>query len=110
MAKIISIDEQFQHFLTDLKDSFWGDLEAKTRLVWKQFLEAESKWMRHLYMGYESYERGPRPTAGYRNGYYERDFVTRFGTLRLRIARPGRRASFPPVWTSSSVGRRRWRY
>ncbi len=87
MAKIISIDEQFQHFLTDLKDSFWGDLEAKTRLVWKQFLEAESKWMRHLYMGYESYERGPRPTAGYRNGYYERDFVTRFGTLRLRIAR-----------------------
>ncbi len=28
MAKIISIDEHFQHFLTDLKESFWGDLEA----------------------------------------------------------------------------------
>ena len=32
MAKIISIDEHFQHFPTDLKESFWGDLEARTRL------------------------------------------------------------------------------
>lgn len=24
----------------------------------------------------------------YRNGYYERDFVTGFGTIRLRIAHP----------------------
>jgi len=96
MAKIISIDEHFQHFLADLKESFWGDLEAKTKLAWKQFLEAESERMRHLYMGYESYERGPRLAAGYRNGYYERDFVTRFGTLRLRIART-RDKSFLPA-------------
>ena len=87
MAKISSIDEHLQHFLTDLKESIWGDLEAKTRLAWKQFLEAESERMRNLYLGYESYERGPQAVAGYRNGYYERDFVTRFGTLRLRIAR-----------------------
>ncbi len=96
MAKIISIDEHFQHFPTDLKESFWGDLEARTRLSWKQFLEAESERMRNLYMGYESYERGPRPAAGYRNGYYERDFLTRFGTLRLRIART-RGKSFLPA-------------
>ncbi len=32
----------------------------------------------------------------YRNGYYERDFVTRFGTIRLRIART-REKSFLPV-------------
>jgi len=25
----------------------------------------------------------------YRNGFYERDYVTRFGTIRLRIARTG---------------------
>ena len=31
----------------------------------------------------------------YRNGYYERDFVTRFGTIRLRIARTGRRVFCP---------------
>jgi putative transposase len=96
MAKIISIDEHFQHFLADLKESFWGDLEARTRQTWKQFLEAESERMRNLYMGYESYERGPRQVAGYRNGYYERDFVTRFGTLRLRIART-RDKSFLPA-------------
>jgi putative transposase len=96
MAKIISIDEHFQHFLSDLKESFWGDLEQRTQRAWKQFLEAESERMRHQYMGYESYERGPRPAAVYRNGYYERDFVTRFGTLRLRIART-RDKSFLPA-------------
>jgi transposase-like protein len=32
----------------------------------------------------------------YRNGYYERDFVSRFGTIRLRIART-REQSFLPV-------------
>jgi len=96
MAKIISIDEHFQHFLTDLKESFWGDLEGKTRLAWKQFLDAESERMRDRYAVLDSYERGPRPTAHYRNGYYERDFVTRFGTLRLRIARTRDKSFLPP--------------
>lgn len=96
MAKIVSITDQFQHFLDDLKDSFWGDLEHKTRLAWKQVLESESARMRNLYLACESYERGPRPAGGYRNGYYERDFVTRFGSLRLRIART-RGKSFLPA-------------
>jgi putative transposase len=96
MAKITSITEHFQHFLNDLKESFWGDLEAKTRLAWKQFFEAESARMRNLYAGCESYERTRRPAGGYRNGYYERDFVTRFGTIRLRIAR-ARGKSFLPA-------------
>ncbi len=96
MAKIVSITDHFQHFLNDLKDSFWGDLEQKTHLAWKQFLESESARMRNLYLACESYERGPRPAGGYRNGYYERDFVTRFGTLRLRIART-RGKSFLPA-------------
>ena len=95
MAKIVSITEHFLHFLSDVKESFWGDLELRTRLAWKQFFESESERMRNLSMGYESYERGPRPAGGYRNGYYERDFVTRFGTLRLRIAR-SRGKSFLP--------------
>lgn len=33
----------------------------------------------------------------YRNGYYTRDFVTRFGTLRLRIARTRKRSFLPEV-------------
>ena len=35
----------------------------------------------------EAYQRRRGRQQPYRNGYYERDFVTRFGTLRLRIAR-----------------------
>lgn len=95
MAKIVSISEHFQHFLADLKESFWGDLEGRTQQAWKHFLEAESERMRDQYMVRDSYERGPGPSHGYRNGYYERDFVTRFGTIRLRIART-RDKSFLP--------------
>jgi hypothetical protein len=45
MAKItpIRVSEQFEHFLKDLKESFWGDLYGKTRLAWKQF------WRRSRY-------------------------------------------------------------
>jgi putative transposase len=95
MAKIVSIGEHFQHFLSDLKESFWGDLEKKTQLAWKRFLEAESERLRDRYAVLDSYERGPRPPSQYRNGYYERDFVTRFGAIRLRIART-RDKSFLP--------------
>jgi putative transposase len=96
MAKIVSITEHFEHFLADLKDSFWGDLEARTRLSWKRFFETESERLRRAYAVRDSYERGPRGPGRYRNGYYERDFVTRFGTLRLRIART-RGKSFLPA-------------
>jgi len=96
MAKIVSITEHFEHFLNDLKDSFWGDLEARTKLTWKRFFESESERLRNAYAVRDSYERGPRRAGQYRNGYYERDFVTRFGTLRLRIART-RGKSFLPA-------------
>ena len=45
----------------------------------------------------DSYERGPRRPSQYRNGYYERDFVTRFGSLRQRIARARDRSFLPPA-------------
>jgi putative transposase len=96
MAKIVSITEHFQHFLTDLKESFWGDLEARTKLSWKRLFESESERLRDAYAVRDSYERGPRRPGQYRNGYYERDFVTRFGTIRLRIAR-ARGKSFLPA-------------
>jgi hypothetical protein len=43
MAKIVSITEHFQHFLTDLKESFWGDLEQKTQFAFKRLLKEESE-------------------------------------------------------------------
>jgi putative transposase len=87
MAKVTPISEQFQHWLEDLKEGFWGDLYGQTRLAWKKFFEADSARQRDQYCGAGWHERREEVQPDYRNGYYERDFVTRFGTLRLRIAR-----------------------
>jgi transposase-like protein len=95
MGKVTPITEQFQHFVRDLKESFWGDLYGKTRRAWEQLWEEESRRARDRYLVRESYERVEEGRRGYRNGYYERDFVTRLGTLRLKIAR-SREGSFRP--------------
>ena len=95
MAKVTPITEHFQHFLADLKDSFWGDLYGETKQAWKRFFEAESARARDRMAARESYERRQNRRQPYRNGFYERDFVTRFGTIRLRIAR-SREQSFLP--------------
>ena len=96
MAKIIAIDEHFQHFLAELKESIWGDLYGQTRQSWQKFFQLQSERERDRYSGAGRYERRGRKRRVYRNGYYERDFVTRFGTIRLRIART-REKSFLPV-------------
>jgi putative transposase len=96
MAKVTPITEQFQHFVKDLQESFWGDLYGKTQQAWKRFWEEESARERARYCGTEWYEREEEKRQDYRNGFYERDIVTRLGTLRLRIAR-ARGKSFLPA-------------
>ena len=90
MAKItpIRVTEQFTAFLSELRDSFWGDVYGQTRLAWKQFWEAQSARERDSYMKSGWYDRvEPELRSDYRNGFYERDYVTRLGTIRIRIAR-----------------------
>ena len=96
MAKVTPITEQFQHFVRDLKETFWGDLYGKTRRDWERFWEEESRRERDRYLVTESYERAGEKRRGYRNGYYVRDFVTRLGTLRVRVARSRERSFRPP--------------
>jgi putative transposase len=96
MAKIIRIEEHFQHFLSELKDSFWGDLYGQTRQAWKKMLELESERLRDRYAGWPQHGRGKRQEGRYRNGYYLRGFATVFGTIQLRIAR-ARGKSFLPA-------------
>src|ERR1039457_1876077 len=96
MAKVTPISEQFQHFLQEMKESFWENLYGQTRQAWKKYFEAESERLRDLYSGWAAYERRATAKRDYRNGYYERDFVTRFGTLRLRIARTRGKNFLPP--------------
>jgi transposase-like protein len=95
MAKIIPITEHYQHFLAEMKESFWGDVYGETKLAWKRLLEADSERQRDRYAVRDSYERRRHRRQPYRNGFYERDFVTRLGTIRLRIART-RGKSFLP--------------
>jgi transposase-like protein len=95
VAKITPITEHYQHFLADMKESFWGDVYGETQLAWKRFLELDSERQRDRYTVREAYRRRGSRGQPYRNGYYERDFVTRFGTLRLRVART-REKSFLP--------------
>ena len=95
MAKIIPITEHYQHFLEEMKESFWGDVYGQTRQMWKERLEEDSRRQRDCYAVREVYQRRSSRREPYRNGYYERDFVTRLGTIRLRIART-RGKSFLP--------------
>jgi putative transposase len=97
MAKITCITEQFQHFVSELKESFWGELYGETKQAWKRFFELESERQRDRYAGWDRYGRGERKPSRYRNGYYQRDFVTRFGTIRLRIARARGKSFLPPA-------------
>jgi hypothetical protein len=91
MAKIIPITEHYQHFLEEMKESFWGDVYGETKLAWKRLLEADSERQRDRYAVRDSYERRAHRRQPYRNGYYERDFVTRrFCAARARVRPTGR--------------------
>jgi putative transposase len=87
MAKVTPITEQYQHFVQQQRENFWGDVYRHVQLELKKFLEAISERERQRYCVVDSHERDGEARRDYRNGYYERDWVTRFGTIRLRIAR-----------------------
>lgn len=96
MAKVTPITEHFQHFVADLKESFWGDLQGQALKAAQKFFELLSQRQRDLYMVSPSYSR-KKPRIDYRNGYYRRSFVTRFGTMILRIARTRKKNFLPDV-------------
>jgi hypothetical protein len=50
MAKVTPISEHFQHFVAELQDSFWGDLERRTQQAAQRFFDALSERQRDLYM------------------------------------------------------------
>jgi putative transposase len=95
MAKVTEITEHFQHFVSELQDSFWGDMYGRTRVAWQQFWNTESLRARDQWMELDPYQRADGERE-YRNGFYERDYVTRMGTIRLRIARTRNKNFLPP--------------
>jgi putative transposase len=93
MGRVIPMTEQYQHFVREVRENFWGDLYGRTRQFWKDFWEEQSRRERERYLGVKDYERGVE--REYRNGFYQRHFVTIFGTLVLRIARARSRSFLP---------------
>jgi len=95
MGKVTPITEQFQHFVADLKESFWGDLYGQTRQAWKRFLDQQSMRERDRYLKVGWYERAEEPEREYRNGFYEREYSTIVGPMRLRVARSRKKGFLP---------------
>ena len=96
MAKLQRNSEQVQHYFDELKDQFWGDANKLAKNAFKKFLDDWSERERDQFVGLRRYERyDPDKCPDYRNGYYERDWVTVFGTVRLRIARTRGKAFLP---------------
>ncbi len=94
MTTLAPWTEQWQHFASEIREQFWSDLTRHTRQSWQDFLSRVSVEARDRYLGVREYERSPERTDA-RNGFYERDFVTRLGTLRVRVARTRQRAFLP---------------
>ena len=91
--------QRFQVFVRDLQESFWGDFQGRTRELLKRLLEADAEQQMADYLGLKWHERATeeQPRVDYRNGFYERDYVTPLGIIRLRIPRT-RQRSFLPRW------------
>lgn len=90
--------ERFEGFVRDLQESFWGDFQGRTRQALKQLMEKDAEQQMAEYLGLKWHERAePAERVDYRNGFYERDYLTPLGTLRLRIPRT-RKRSFLPRW------------
>jgi hypothetical protein len=96
VAEVIPITEHFQLFVRELQESFWGDLQGQVQQSMRRLFELLSERQRELYMVSSRHSR-PKPRQDYGHGYYERDFVTRFGTRRLRMARTRKRGFLPAV-------------
>jgi len=74
--------EQFAGFLAEWKETFLGDVRGQTRQMLKTLLEVDAEPQMAEYLGLR---------------WYERDYVTAVGIVRLRVPRT-RRRSFLPRW------------
>jgi transposase-like protein len=96
--RVKNTTQRFEVFVQDLQESFWGDFQGRTREMLKKLLESDAEQQMADYLGLRWYERtAAAERVDYRNGFYERDYVTPLGVLRLRIPRT-RERSFLPRW------------
>jgi putative transposase len=89
--------EQFEGFLENLKESFWGDLQGQVKQPVKAMREVDSEQRMQEYLGLRGYERPAEeePRMDSRNGYYGRDYATPWGVIRFRVRRTRWRSFLP---------------
>ena len=89
--------ERFGAFWEDLRESFWGDWQGKARQALAEVLNADSEQQMEEYLGLKWYARVEEgeDRVDSRNGYYERDYVTRLGVIRVRVRRARKRSFLP---------------
>jgi transposase-like protein len=95
--RVKNITQQFQAFVENLQESFWGDFQGQTRQRLKELLEKDAEQQMAEYLGLKWHERArsEQPRVDSRNGVYERDYVTALGVIRLRIPRTRLRSFLP---------------
>lgn len=86
--------EQFQAYLEDLRESFWGRMKGQVQETLKKLMEADSEQQMEEYLGLKWYERAEEREDS-RNGYYERDYVTPWGIIRFQVGRTRQRSFLP---------------
>lgn len=78
----------------DLETWLWEDLTERARGQLQALLEASMETELTQRLGYAPYQRDPARHRDYRNGYYERDLDTQFGSIRgLRVPRARQRGA-----------------
>ena len=89
--------EQYAVYKQEAAEEFWGQVRWRTQRALQQMLEADSEQQMANYLGLAPYERSGQPDerADSRNGYYERDYVTALGSIRIRVRRTRKRSFLP---------------
>jgi putative transposase len=91
--------ERFAAYVAELKESLWDGVREPTRKFLKSFLEADSEQQMERYLGLKWHERAGEgeEREDSRNGWYERDYATSVGVIRVKVRRT-RKRSFLPRW------------
>jgi len=89
--------EQFEVFKQEAAEDFLGQVRWKTQHFLQQMLEADSEQQMADYLGRQPYQRNEEPQdhSDSRNGFYERDYVTALGSIRMRVRRTRKRSFLP---------------
>jgi putative transposase len=95
--RVKNITQRFEAFVQNLQESFWGDFQGQMRCRLKELLEKDAEQQMAEYLGLKWHERESeeKPRIDSRNGFYERDYATALGVIRLRIPRTRLRSFLP---------------